>query len=100
MQKDKEINILPEIEVLRLISTGSFGVVYECINKKTGMKYAVKESRKANKYCSRERQILKALSGCPHIIQLVEHSYALNHEGKKTMMAVYEYCTSNLEDAI
>ena len=61
---------IPNFEFIKLLGSGSFGHVFEVIQKSDHKKYALKRIMKVGNIISREYQILEMLSNCDHIIKI------------------------------
>ncbi|CAI2375121.1 unnamed protein product [Moneuplotes crassus] len=92
---------VPDLEICGLLGSGSFGYVFEAIDKNRGQKVALKRTTKAGDYVSREYEILEILKGCPNCIQVLDIFYTKNEEDDKLAQnLVFEFCSDNLESMI
>lgn len=74
---------LIHIEPKRIIGSGSFGYVFEAIEKKSKKTIAIKRTTKAGEFVSREFEVLEKLRGNQHCIQMLDIFYSCNDDGKK-----------------
>ncbi|XP_055336348.1 cyclin-dependent kinase-like 1 [Paramacrobiotus metropolitanus] len=85
-------------EKLKKIGSGSYGYVYKCRNKETGMLVAIKkfleteEDPTIQKITFREIRVLRDLNH-PNIVNLVEV-----FRRRRKLHLVFEFCSSNLLD--
>ena len=91
---------VPEYEIKRELGSGCFGYVFEAINLKTGRKVAIKRIEKVGKQLSREYEVLKALIGSTHCVQLLECFYTKSKKDKLVQNLVFEFLSDDLEDLI
>ncbi|CAI2375193.1 unnamed protein product [Moneuplotes crassus] len=91
-------HVIPDLEILGLLGSGSFGYVFEAHDKNRNQKVALKRTTKAGDYVSREYEILEILKGCPNCIQVLDIFYTKNEEDDKLAQnLVFEFCSDNLE---
>ena len=76
------------------------GYVFEAIDPNTGESVAIKRTSKSGEYVSREFEVLDKLRDCENVVQLLNIYYSKNEEGKVVQNLVFEFCNSNLEEAI
>jgi serine/threonine protein kinase len=57
-----------DLEPVRIIGSGSFGYVFEAVDKKSKKTVAVKRTTKAGTYVSREFEVLNKLKGCINVV--------------------------------
>ncbi len=60
--------MIPSFQIVRTIGHGTFGYVFEAIDKHTGNKVALKRTTKIGDRVSREYEILNTLKGEPNIV--------------------------------
>lgn len=90
----------PDLEILGLLGSGSFGYVFEAYDKNRDCKVALKRTTKAGDYVSREYEILELLKGCKNCIQVLDIFYSKNEDEKLAQNLVFEFCSDNLESMI
>jgi glycogen synthase kinase 3 beta len=76
------------------------GYVFEAWDKVHKTTVAVKRTTKAGEYVSREFEVLDKLRECKNVIKLLDIYYSKNEEGKTAQNLIFEYCKTNLEEAI
>lgn len=91
---------VPDLEILGLLGSGSFGYVFEAYDKNRDCKVALKRTTKAGDYVSREYEVLELLKGCQNCIQILDIFYSKSEDDKLAQNLVFEFCKDNLESMI
>lgn len=85
-------------EIIGEVGRGSYGIVYEAIERISGTKVAVKAVRccKARAVGNREARILQSLDGCPSVVGfrgVVEDYPYKSTTGQGKVYIIMDYCT-------
>lgn len=91
---------LPNYEITKLIGSGSFGYVFEAIDKNKNKKVALKRIEKVGATLSREYQILWDLKNCENIVQILDFFYSKTEGNKLIQNIVFEFMSDNLENML
>ena len=67
---------LPNYEITKVLGSGSFGYVFEAIDKTHKRKVAWKRIQKVGKKLSREYEILNQLKGHDNVVKLLDFFYS------------------------
>ena len=99
LRNQKTYTLLSSLySINRIIGRGSFGIVYEATNTKTGQTVALKKVSQHSTYHSRELEFLQSLSH-PNIIKIEETFYSQSSSMIYTNI-VTEYLPQNLTQVI
>jgi len=90
----------PNIKPIQLKGAGAFGYVFLGKDLHSNEKLAVKRVKKAQRYVSREYEVLLKLNGCEKIVQLMDIFYTKNKRGCLMQNFVMEYVHESLENTL
>lgn len=91
---------LPNIEIIKVIGSGSFGYVFEGYDNDRKQKVALKRVEKVGQQMSREYDVLLEVKDCDQIVKILDIYYTRTDTNKLIQNIVFEYMEDNLESRI